>query len=803
MKRLPFYLFRISASIAVSICVLSASFAQNQNVLKGKIINGSNLKQVDFAIVIIQEANIVGNAPAGAYAVSVQKPGTYTVQIQSQGFQTLTTTVTIEGTVVRDFTLNIEIAAKKGITIRGERDLQKISRQTLTAKEIKDIPAAFGDSISALTSLPGINRAGGDLFGPLIIRGADETMNGYYIDHIPLYKPMHFGGIHSVINSNLMSEIDVYSSAFPAQFGNAQAAVINITTVDKVEKLGGYANAGLISADALIQIPTYRTTYEDGKEKKETDGYFIASGRYGYITLFIPIIYERLMNKQLDFLPQYWDYQFKAKHEFNEHHSLTLLSYGNKDTWDVTVKDSWIEPWQDPAFVNFQFYTNDQAHSLGLYYTYKLNERFSNTLMSFGALNKTDQWLNLPRTTADWTKDVGTKSTPYIFGVKDYIKLEWWEKHATLRAGIELNYYYFKTSGKTIIPKGLAIDLNDPNSVNVVYLGETYKNKTIVSYAENKFTLGWFTVVPGIHTEYLSLTKKTIVDPRGMASVEFPTGTTLAVAGGKYSTFLQTNPMYFPSYPNAAGAEYLEPQYSIHRSASIEQKISDFTVKLEGFNNYFYNLVIQDSYIVNGEKRIASNNMKLKTYGAEISAKLSKEEEQGLWGWLSYTYNKSRSKADQIYDDPEYLYNNIWLNSYYDMPHVAKLVTGYTLGKHTLSIKFQYVSSTPYTKIIGGEHDTVFETANPGIIRVVPTYGKPNTERLNPSYRLDMRYSYKTSYKWGYVQWYIEAIGLITSKQKEYRWDYRYGYSDSNPKIVDQEREGLTFIPNFGVETRF
>jgi hypothetical protein len=801
MKRLSIYLFKVSAAIALLFFISISASAQNQNILKGKIINGTTLKQVDFAIVIIQEANIVGNAPAGAYAVSVKKPGIYTVQIQSQGFQNLTTTVTIEGTVVRDFTLNTEIAAKKGITIRGERDLQKISRQTLTAKEIKDVPAAFGDSISALTALPGINRAGGDLFGPLVIRGADETMNGYYIDHIPLYKPMHFGGIHSVINSNLMSEIDVYSSAFPAQFGNAQAAVININTIDTVDKLGGYANAGLISADALIQVPTFRTTYEDGKEKKETDGYFIASGRYGYITLFIPLIYEHVFHKNLDFLPQYWDYQFKAKHEFNEHHSLTLLSYGNRDTWDVVVKDNWIEPWQDPAFVSFQFYTNDQAHSLGLYYTYKYNERFSNTLMTYGALNKIDQWMNAPRATVDWAKDVGTKSTPYIFGIKDYISLEWWEKHSTLRAGLEFNYYLFKTSGKTLIPTGLDVVFSDPNSVEIVYLGETYKNKTLVSYAENKFTYGWFTVVPGIHTEYLDLIKTTIIDPRGMASIDFPTGTTLAVAGGKYSTFLQTNPMYFPSYPNAAGAKYLEPQYSIHRSASIEQKISDFSFKIEGFNNYFYNLVIQDVHIVDGEKRIASNGMKLKTYGAEISTKLSNETEQGLWGWLSYTYNKSRMKINQINSDPTY--NNMWLNSYYDMPHVAKLVAGYTFGKHTLSAKFQYVSSTPYTKIINGTYDSNFFLQN-NIVRYEPVYGKPNTGRLNPSYRLDMRYSYKTSYKWGYVQWYIEAIGLLTSKQKEYRWDYRYPYQEgSNPKVVDSEENGLTILPNFGVETKF
>jgi hypothetical protein len=150
----------------------------------------------------------------------------------------------------------------------------------MTVKQIKEVPASFGDSLNALTALPSVSRPMG-IFGPLIIRGADEAVNGYFIDDIPVFNPMHFGGFHSVVNNDLIREIDLYFSAYPSQFANAQGAIININTIDEVDKAGGNVDVGLISASVLVKQPITETTYIDGKEKKENVGYIIAAGRVG------------------------------------------------------------------------------------------------------------------------------------------------------------------------------------------------------------------------------------------------------------------------------------------------------------------------------------------------------------------------------------------------------------------------------------------------------------------------------------------------------------------------------------------
>jgi hypothetical protein len=796
--------FKIIFCILLSFISIAPQYAQNNlqkpaYSLRGKVVDGMTSKPVSFAIVIIQEANIFGNTTNGGYYVVVPKPGKYTVQIQSQGLQPLTTTVTIEGNVVRDFVLNPVKSSGGAVTIRGERDIQKISSQTMTVKQIKEVPGTFGDSISALSSLPGVNRPGG-MFGPLIIRGADSTWNGYYIDDIPLFKTMHFGGLHSVINNDIIREIDLYSSAFPSQFGNSQAAIININTIDDVKKIGGNADIGLLSSNALIKAPVTVTNYSGEKPVEENRGYIIASARYGYLSLVVPTIAKTLYNKDISILPRYWDYQYKAKYEFNSSHSITFLAFGNKDYWDITMKSSYLDSGADPELGGASFHTNDSAHSQGLYYTFKPGDFFQNTLMAYSALNNSVKKFDLPQSTNNALRDVNLSSKPYIFGMKDKIKMSWWKNHGELRSGLEFAYYNFAISGKTIAATN---DSGNTDSIIAVPVDKKFTNKTVTWYIENKFTFGGLLIVPGIHSEYLSRTHTTTYDPRGLISYTFDTGTTIGAAGGWYSMFLQTSPSYFTSAPDVAGTD-LKPQRSIHRSLSLEQKVDKYTFKAEGYYNNFWNSVLEDSYIdTDGNtKSIYRNCAKYYAEGIELLAKISDESEQGLFGWTSYTYNRGRYISHQSTTYSQW--GESWLTSPYDMTHVIKAVAGYTFGSHTLSTKFTYNTALPYTPIVGSYEDTAYEALHPGKKRIAPIYGKLNTERLDPEYSLDIRYTYKTNYQWGYLSWYVEFIGAIKSKSENYTWDYRYAYElGINPKIKTSSGMDSFIIPNFGVEVKF
>ncbi|MCL1911970.1 MAG: carboxypeptidase-like regulatory domain-containing protein [Leptospirales bacterium] len=811
----------------------SALIFAAENVLQGTIIDGRNSKPIPSALVIAKESGLVSATNQnGTYRIVFPGPGVYTVLVKAPGLNDMTASVVVEGVVTRDFTLSAVVggAERGSLVVKGNRDIQKISRQTMTVKEIKEVPATFGDSLNALTALAGINRAGG-FFGPLIIRGASDAYNAYYLDGIPLFKVMHFGGIHSVIANNLMSSIDVYSSAFPAEFIGPQAAVININTVDEVQKEGGYADVGIISANALVQFPITRTTYVDGKEQKENRGYVIASGRVGYLSLVIPYFYEYVMNQELDFLPQYWDYQFKARYDLSKKNSLIFLAFGSRDTIDLRVKENWIDPSDDPYMAGLRVSDVDQSHAQALTYRFKPGDKLTNSLLAFSALNESDALADVASASplVKWAHDLNIISKPYIFGLKDTIVFDWLEQ-ASLRISGGVQYYLFKTEGNTISPKSNFLNLSDPDFVELVPLGETYKNLTFSGYAENKFTFGGFVFTPGIAFNWLERNGKYYADPRGVISYTFWTGTTIGAAGGYYSMFIQTAPELFRMLPNMSGFDF-GPQRAMHRSVSIEQETRLFTLRVEGYYNNFWNTVNPDSYY-DGSDVVAcfTNNGREQSFGIEFSVKINNEEEQGPFGYFSYTYNEAKQKTNQsdiyssYYSDgypvnhtpspsPPYYdtkpppgnrsSGSQWVRAYYDMTHVIKLVAGYTFGKNTLSAKFQYNTATPFTPTVSSYEDVFYN-------KVVDTTrhrherlrGKPNSMRLDPEYRLDVRYSRTTNYKWGYVSWYVEVIGIVTSPAQDYKWDYRYQYDpNNNPSIVRPNR--LSIIPNFGIETKF
>lgn len=149
-----------------------------------------------------------------------------------------------------------------------------------------------------------------------------------------------------------MREIDLYASSYPSQFSNAQAGIININTIDEVNEEGGNVDVGLISACALVKTPITEKTFVDGKEKDVNKGYIIASARIGYLSLFIPLFYEYILGQKLDSVPEYWDYQFKAKYILDSSNSLTVLAFGSRDTMKLILKDEYLDAGADPYFTN-------------------------------------------------------------------------------------------------------------------------------------------------------------------------------------------------------------------------------------------------------------------------------------------------------------------------------------------------------------------------------------------------------------------------------------------------------------------
>lgn len=717
----------------------------------------------------------------------------------------------------------------KGYRDRGWKkyDIQSISRQTLTVTDLKDVPASFGDSINALTALPGIIRTSGGIFGPLVIRGADAATNNYFIDDIPINDPLHFGGLHSVINTSFMKDIDVYSSAFPAGFNSATSAVINISTVDEVDEFEGIAELNLLSISTLMKAPILKNTSgdprigrpsgdsQDRNNDSENVGYVIASGRYGFISLAAKAA-ELVSDEEPDAVPEYWDYQFKTRYNLNAKNSLTLLLFGQSDIFNDILDEEQLEEGDDPLFEDSQFDSDVSSNSQGLYFDSTISDTFKNRLVAYSNFRDTYSYLNFDaESAASWTKDIGAHYRSWILGMKDKFTKDFLSGHAQLRGALEYTYYRFNVKGKALIPTGVwdEFNLSDESLFDAYALDDSIENHLYGAYLESEITYRNLTVTPGIRSEYLTRMSSVTFDPRLRMSYRLDGDLTLSVAGGHYSYFFQTNPVYFSTNPDLAKIEHriAKPEQAWHLSVGAQKEVALYTFKAEVFSNDYYNKPEPyPHYEADGTYLQGLCTGKLKAQGFELMIrKDSLDKRKGSFGWISYTYTRSKGKtglptiegyagvAENSVGDE---YGDVWATSAYEQLHNVKLVGGYRLGNHIFSGRLQYYSGFPYTPYIAGIYDTRYNDLT-GENRYYPVTGARNSERFPDSLTIDFRYTRKKALSWGELSWYVEVINVPVLKAKDtQKWYYDRPYEvGSNPAIKGDDGP----LPNFGVELIF
>ncbi len=803
--------------------LLGGPLSAAEITLSGTVYGDATREPIPYAVVAVIEARAKTRTDEkGRFQIKLE-PGEYTIAVNAPGVGSLTKKIIISETTEVDLFIESIRLQSAGAVIEEQRDIQSVSRYTVTNEEIKTIPATFGDSLGAVAAFAGIERNG--TFGSLSVRGMDNIFNRYFIDGIPVRKPQHFGGLHSVIHNDLIDSIDIYSSAFPVYFGSPLAAVIEINTVDKVEQKSGIADVGLLSANALISQPIKKSRLQaeveteketENKNNKENEyiGYWAAGGRYGYVTLIVPKLVEAATGDTVTLDLYYYDYQAKLKYFLNKNHSLTFLFVGAVDYISVAseptakTREEAIAQGTDPLALESSFDFDSHFHLQSLLHTWRPSDLFYNKLRVYSSLNKTIIYQNIDgQGVADWGKDLNIDSRPNIFGVKNDLLLKWLDENAGLKMGADIAYYDFKASGKTLIPTGVVPagmpNFADPDLFTIVQVDQKASFSTIGGYLENRFLWNELEAVAGYRFDHLTEHDLTTADPRGRLSYTFPTQTSVSVAGGYYSSFYQTNTELFDNAPEIVEADLL-PQRALHRAAGIEQKIGALhLLKIEGYYNYYYDLVELGNIEKNGKTVPADNLGEIESYGVEIT--LKRERTQSIryfYGWMSYTYGLSRHRSnlpDAVGStgQPLEYHGDAWLPNSRDRRHSFKLISGYRLGDNYFDARFQYYSSFPYTPIIDDDGDPL------GIGRYAPVYGKQNSAYFPSDHQLDLRYSHRSHKEWGSVTWYAEIINVYNKKPVNVQsWKYNKTYEKGVNPYYESE-SSLNILPNLGVEVKF
>lgn len=116
---------------------------------------------------------------------------------------------------------------------RPNNELAKVSARTFSLEEVTRYSGGRNDVARLATNFAGVSAAN-DARNDIVVRGNSPTGLLWRVDGLPIGTTNHFGtlgttgGPVSALNTNLLRTSDFLSGAFPAEYGNANAAVFDV-----------------------------------------------------------------------------------------------------------------------------------------------------------------------------------------------------------------------------------------------------------------------------------------------------------------------------------------------------------------------------------------------------------------------------------------------------------------------------------------------------------------------------------------------------------------------------------------------
>jgi outer membrane receptor protein involved in Fe transport len=213
------------------------------------------------------------NLPVGDCDVMVSLIG-YQKEIRSSVKVMLDLTTPIEFELV-----SVPVEIDQVVTVVAERPvIQKDltgSKETVTKEELAVMPHARNIN-DILLNLSGTVE---DRYGQLHVRGGRDGQVTYYIDGMPVHDQFH-NILGTRINPEAIEEINLASSGFSAEYGEALSGVVNTLTQE-----GSNHYQGLLKVSDGMTRPYSVADGEFGSQRR-TDNYYAVTNLSGPIPLF-------------------------------------------------------------------------------------------------------------------------------------------------------------------------------------------------------------------------------------------------------------------------------------------------------------------------------------------------------------------------------------------------------------------------------------------------------------------------------------------------------------------------------------
>jgi TonB family protein len=683
--------------------------------------------------------------PDGGWGFLDVPAALYHLTVSLLGYAKDQTDESVETGKATNIVFHLFIEVGEEVTVKGQRPPREVTKYTVTEEEINRIPGTSGDAIRSLENLPGVGRPPG-LLGILIVRGSAPQDTQIFVDGTSIPLIYHFGGLSSVVPTEMLDKIDFFPGNFSAEYGRAMGGVVDVglRSPKNDGQYHGFAQVDLIDMRLFAEGPV-----------PLLDGWnFLVAGRRSWVDVWArPLLND--LGSTVTAAPVYYDYQAMLEKKW-KNQSFRLTFFGDDDRLAL-ISDSTSA--SQPSLAG------GISDHMGFW---RLQARYENRLSDTTMLRVT------PAYGFD-TIDINLGSNYLTLSAQELtLRSELSQKivkGVTANFGLDFLYEPYNVSAQfpPIPPAGqpspgpfLSRPAVTTSSSEIISRPGFYTEFEVVPWRGGR-------LVPGIRLDYSSNEGQWDVAPRFSVRQDVTSGFPRTTLKGAIGVFYQP-PQPFETNP-VFGQLGLRDNRALMYDLGIEQEITQHVeASLEGFYKQLDDLVVT-GYLNEGTGRVIG-----------LETLLRYKPDKRFFGWLAYTLSRSTRTSP-----PDYIESLFQ----YDQTHILTVLGSYKLGRGwEFGARFRLVSGNLYTPNGYGFYD---ESVGAQLSTVAyPSYGA----RLPTFDQLDLRVD-KT---WKFRTWklgaYIDAQNVYNRQNVE---GTSYNFNYTRLSYVD----GLPFLPSFGLRAEF
>ena len=226
MRALPLFLFILLYSGSISVL-----FAQTAT-LKGIAFDQNNTPLADVNVSYADGGTLTNES--GFYSIEIPAERIVTLRFTHVGLKAVETKFSLQKNEIFEFNpvLNATIEQISEVVISSENRNRIEGVLSLSPETVRKIPGANPGVENLLQSLPGVS-SNNELSTQYAVRGGNYDENLVYINDIEVYRPFLIRSGQqeglSIINPDLVRDIDFSAGGFQAKYGDKLSSVLDIT----------------------------------------------------------------------------------------------------------------------------------------------------------------------------------------------------------------------------------------------------------------------------------------------------------------------------------------------------------------------------------------------------------------------------------------------------------------------------------------------------------------------------------------------------------------------------------------------